>query len=888
MAMGPRGRFFRFPWRTSRQIRADVDEELRFHLDMRVDELVARGLTPEGARSAALREFGDLDDARRYIGAVDRDIEAAQRRSEIVHDVLQDAGYALRKLRSAPLFTLTVVITLALGIGATTAIFSVVNGVLLKPLPFPSSERIMRIAFDQQGGDAGTPPDLIDFRTRSKAFEGFALYDAATANLVRDGADPMRIVGVRVSANWFSLFRVKPLHGRFFAAGEDAEGAPDVIVLSERIWRREFGADPAIVGTTLEINATPMTVIGIASTAQQYPMAAEVWLPTRFGASDWSDDRRGARWLSMLGRVQDGVPIEHAVSEVDRIEREMEKRFPEVFRDRRATAVPLQQYIVGDVKTPLYIILAAVGLVLLVACANVANLMLVRATAREGEMAIRTALGAGRGRLARQLITESVILSIVGGAAGLLLATWGMRALLSMAPNWLPRIDTVSIDATALAVTAAVTLLIGIAFGILPAFQVGARDLTSALRAGSRGLLTHQGANRIRRFIVVTEVALAVMLLSGAGLLIRSFKQLMAVDPGFRPEGVLVMKLRLPQRTYDDLDKLRQFETTLESRLRTLPGVRAAALANYAPLDGASFALTYAIRGRPAVRPSEEPVASIRVITSDYFAALGTRVLSGRAFTAGDRDGATRVAIVNRSLARKQFPNEDPIGKYVDLGWTRDGVRQGGQIVGVVADTRDDALKEDATPTIFVPMSQTPVEVLTVIARTTAAPTALVGPVRNAVREIDRTIPLYGIQTMDQRIAGTVGPERFYATVLGIFAAVALTLAAVGLYGIIAYAVSQRTHELGLRVALGATGQRITRMVISEGLVITAIGALIGVVAAIGASRYLSSLLYNVKGTDPIVLAVVAVTLVVVTALASYLPARRAARVDPLVAMRGD
>jgi predicted permease len=888
MANGRRGRLFRLPWRSPRQIRADVDEELRFHIDMRVDELVARGMSPDSARSAAMREFGDLDDARQYIGAVDRDIEAAQRRSEIMQDFLQDAGYALRKLRSAPLFTLTVIITLALGIGANTAIFSVINGVLLKPLPFPQSERLMRIRFDQGGGDASTPPDLADFRTRSKTFEGFALYEGASANMARDGADPIRIVGVRVSANWFSLFRVKPLHGRFFAAGEDAEAAPDVLVLSERIWRREFGADPAIVGKTLQINATPMTVIGIAAADRQYPMTAEAWLTTRFGAQDLSDARRGARWLSMLGRVKDDVPVDRAVTEVDRIERQMEQLFPEEFRGRRAKAIPLQQFIVGDVKKPLYVILAAVGLVLLVACANVANLMLVRATAREGEMAIRSALGAGRSRLARQLVTESVILALIGGASGLLLAKWGMRVLLSMAPGWLPRIDTVAIDATTLAATAAVTVIIGIAFGILPAFQTGGRDLTSALRAGGRGALGQHGANRIKQIIVVTEVALAVMLLSGAGLLLRSFDRLMSVDTGFRPEGVLTMKLRLPPRAYDTVDKLRQFGSALENRVRAIPGVRAAAISNYAPLDGSSFVLTYNVRGRAATRPSDEPAANIRLATPDYFTALGTRVLSGRAFTSEDRAGAPRVIIVNRALVVKQFPNENPIGKHIDVGWTRDGVRQGGQVVGVVADMRDDGIKEEPSPTVYLPLAQVPVEGLTIIVRTTATPTSLVSAVRDAVRDIDRTIPVFDVQTMEQRVAGAVGPERFYATVLGIFAGVALVLAAVGLYGVIAYAVSQRTHELGVRVALGATGQRITRMVISEGLVISGIGAVIGVVAALGAAKYLESLLYNVKSTDPVILASVAVTLGIVAALASYLPARRAARVDPLVAMRGD
>jgi predicted permease len=887
MARGRRGRLFRLPWRSPRQIRDDVDEELRFHIDMRVDELVARGISPDAARSAAMREFGDLDDARQYIGAVDRDIEAAQRRSEIMRDLLQDAGYALRKLRSTPLFTLTVIVTLALGIGANTAIFSVINGVLLKPLPFPQSERLMRIRFDQRGGDASTPPDLVDFRANSKTFEGFAIYEGATANLVREGADPVRLLGVAVSANWFSLLRVTPLRGRFFATGEDREGAPDVLVLSEGLWRREFGADPSIVGRTLQINAKPMTVIGVARANEQYPTSAELWLPTHFGVRDFSDQNRGARWLSLLGRVKDDVRVERAVEEVDRIERQMERRFPEVFRDRRATAVPLQKFIVGDVKKPLYIILAAVALVLLVACANVANLMLVRATAREGEMAIRTALGAGRGRLARQLVTEGVILALLGGAAGVLLARFGMRILIAMAPDWLPRVRTVSVDGTALAVTAGVSILIGIAFGLLPVLG-GARDLTAALRAGGRGTRTQHGTNRIKQLIVVTEVALAVTLLSGAGLLIRSFQRLLAVDPGFRPDGVLTSKVQLPRRIYNELPKIRQFAGELEARVRALPGVRTAAIANYAPLDGSSFVLTYTIRGQAPLRPSDEPAANIREITPDYFTALGTPLLSGRAFGPDDRTGAPQVVIVNRALVQKQFANDDPIGKYIEIGWTRDSVRQGGQIVGVVENTRDDALKENASPTIYLPLAQVPVEGLTVIARTSADPSSLVASVRDAVRQIDRTVPVYNVRTLKHLLENDVGPERFYAIVLGVFAGVALVLAAVGLYGVIAYAVGQRMHELGVRVALGATEQRITGMVIGEGLALTALGTVLGIVAALGAARWIASLLYNEKPNDPLIFGVVTLTLGAVAAIASYLPARRAARVDPLVAMRGD
>ena len=877
------------PWRTRQQIRADVDDELSFHLDMRIDALVASGMSRDDARAQAIREFGDIDDARRYIRAVDHDIEAARRRSDYMNDLRGDIVYAVRKLRGSPMFTLTAVLTLALGIGANTAIFSVVNGVLLKPLPFPQQDRLVRIQFQQQGhGDASTPPDLADFRTRARTFDGFSHYEGYTANLVREHAEPERLVGAEVSANWFSLLRVRPLNGRFFAEGEDSPSAPQVVVLSEPLWRRDFAADPSIVGKQLQINAQLMTVVGIAPDGQAYPMSAELWVPTRFSARDLSDATRGARWLGMLGRVKDGIPLETAKAEVEGIEKQMEGLFPEQFKERRARAIQLQTAIVGDLQRPLYVIMAAVAVVLLIACANVANLMLVRATARESEMAIRTALGAGRSRLVRQLVTESMLLSIVGAAAGVAFAKWGMGVLIAMAPADLPRVKTAAIDGAALAATAGAALVIGLLFGVLPAVQTSAGDLAIALRAGARGARTRRQANRTKRFIVAAEVALAVTLLTGAGLLIRSFRELMAVNPGFQPDHIMTMRVLLPGKTYDTMPKIANFARQLGSRAAALPGVRAAALGNAVPLDGTSFWLSFVVRGSPPVRPSDQPSASVRIVTPNYFSVLGTPLLRGRAFAADDRANAPRVAIVNQTFVKRFMANEDPIGKYVEIGWTIDGVRQGGQIVGVVGDVRDDALNADVDPTFYLPFDQTPVEGIAITARTAAPPASITSALRGVVRDLDPTLPVYDVQTMEQHVAASVSRQRFYATLLGVFAAVALVLAAVGLYGVIAYAVSQRTHELGVRVALGATGTRISRMVIGEGVILTAVGVIVGLVASLGGARIIAKLLYNVKSSDPVTFVGVALLLGVVAACASYIPARRAARVDPLVAMRGD
>jgi predicted permease len=883
-----RKQFFRLPWRSARQIRADVEEELGFHLDMRIDALVAGGLSRDAARMQALREFGDLDDARRYIGAVDHDIEAAQRRSEIMYDLWQDIGYAVRKLRAAPAFALAAIVTLALGIGANTAIFSVVNGVLLEPLPFPQADRLVRVVYTQQGhSDVSTPMDLVDNRSRATKFAGFAIVEGATANLVRDNNDAERLQGVRVSSNWFTLLRARPVVGRFFAENDDKPNGANVVVLSEQLWRRDFSADPGVVGKLVRINATPFTIIGVAPAEQRYPVTAELWMPKRFTAQELSDESRGARWLGLLARVRDDATVADANTEVQQISEAMEKRFPEVFRERRARLVTVQSFLTGDMRKPLFIMLGAVAFVLLIACANVANLLLVRSTAREGEMAVRTALGAGRGRLVRQLLTESVILSLAGAAVGLLVAKFGMHQLLSRAPANLPLVNTVSIDGRTLALTALVALITGIVFGILPAMQMGRNDVATALRAGARGSRSRPSAHRLKQAIVVAEVALAVTLLTGAGLLLHSFAKLLSIDPGFRPEGVISMKVALPGRAYDST-ATRNFIRAVEDRAKALPGAKSVALANFIPLDGASYGFTFTIRGRPPLRPSEEPSTEVRQVTPDFFTTLGMPVLRGRAFTDADQPGATKVIVINQTLAKKFFPDGDAVGQSLALGWGQDTTDEMRQIVGIVGDVRSSALSDAPEPTVYVPIMQAPYTNLSILVRSSTPPATLANPLRAIIRDIDHEIPVYSVQTMEERVVNSVGREKFYATLIAIFAGVALVLSAVGLYGVIAYAVSQRTHELGVRVALGATGDRITRMVVGEGLKLTAAGAVLGIGGALLAGRIFATLLFDVTAVDPITLTSVVAVLAIVAMLASWLPARRAARIDPLIAIRGD
>jgi putative ABC transport system permease protein len=887
--MSPRKKLFRLPWRTSRQIGADVDEELRFHLDARAQDIMKLGVPEDTARAQAIREFGDVSDARRYITCIDKSTEAAMRRSEVMSDFWNDLTYAARKLRKSPAFTITTVVTLALGIGANTAIFSVINSVLLRPLPYPEADRLVRIKFTDGGfGDAGSPPDLADYRTRSKTFEGFAMMEGAAMNLVMPGSAPERLTGVRVNSSWFSLLRTHPLMGRTFAPGEDQEGAPKVAVLSENLWRAQFGADPKILNTPIQLNGEAYTVVGVVAAESQYPLTVQVFAPLVFTAKDRSDGTRGARWLGMLARVKNGTSLVAATADMSRITTELNAKFPKEYNKRTAVPVPIRDWIVGDIRKPLWVVMGAVILVLLIACANVANLLLVRATSRESELAVRTALGAGEGRLVRQLITEALLLTAIGSIVGVVIAWIGIGSLINMASASLPMLARTQMDALTLGSTAVIALITGIIFGILPAHQVTRGSLADALRAGARGTRTRPGTLRLRRTIVIAEMAMAVTLLAGAGLLLRSFSRLMHVDPGFNPANVMTYNISLPPQRYATDDAQRAFGAALETRLKATPGVTKAGIATELPLDGHDFTLSFKIHGKPDVPPNQQPSARIVSVTSDYFSAIGMRVTSGRSFTAGDRNGASPVAIVSQAFVAKNLPNEDPIGKYVELSWNPDGPRRGGTIVGVVADVKENKLDADVQPMVYIPYDQWPRGGLSIAVHTATAQTPVAPALRAELRELDKDMPVYNLRPMSEIVATSVVTERFYMVLLTAFAGVALLLAAVGLYGVIAYAVSQRTTELGVRVALGASGGRISRMIIGEGLAMSMIGVVVGLVASAGLTRVLASLLFGVQPSDPVTFIAVAVALVIVAITASYLPARRAARADPLVAMRGD
>ena len=882
-------KLFRLPWRSQAQIGDDVDEEVRFHLETRAEELERLGLSPDAARAQAVREFGDVEDARRYMNTIDRSTEAAARRSELMSDILSDLKYAARKLRKSPAFTLTTVVTLALGIGANTAIFSVVNSVLLRPLPYPQADQLVRIRHTDGGrGDAASPTDLADYRARTKAFEDFAMVEGTAMNLVMPGAAPERLTGARVSASWFTLMRTPILLGRTFAPGDDQEGAARVAVLSEKLWRSRFGADEQILGKQIQLNGNTFTVIGVTASASQYPMTSEVFTPLVLTADQRSDDARGSRYLGMLGRVKDGTAIETAKADLARVVDDINRQYPTYYNKRTAEPVAIREWIVGDIRRPLWVVMGAVALVLLIACANVANLLLVRATSRETELAVRTALGAGEGRLVRQLVTEAMLLSAVGATVGIALAAAGMKTLIGLAPTTLPMLARTSMDGIVLAATASIALITGVIFGVLPAHQVTRGSLASSLRAGAKGARSRPGTLRLRRIIVVAEMAMAVTLLAGAGLLLRSFDRLMRVDTGFQPAKVMTYNVVLPGAQYPELDQLRSFVSNLEGRMKTTAGIEKAAIATDLPLDGRDFTITYVIQGRPSPPANDQPSARIVSTTADYFSTLGMRMLRGRMFGSGDRAGAAKVAIVNQEFVRKTFPNEDPLGKYVELGWSADGDRRGGTIVGVVNDVKQSSLDSEIDPTIYLPYDQAPRPGLSVAAKAVSDGVSIVAPLRAQVKELDANLPIFNLRPMTEIVATSVATERFYMVLLTAFAAVALVLSAVGLYGVIAYAVSERTTELGVRVALGASTGRISRMILGEGLAMSLAGVGLGLAASFAATEVLKSLLFGVKPSDPVTFVAVAGVLVFVALAASYFPARRASKADPLVAMRGD
>jgi len=877
---------FRLPVRRSPA--QEVEEEFAFHLEMRTRELIAGGWTPEAARVEARRQFGDLDDARAYCRQTDLRRGKRAMRTEYLHELRQDIGFALRGLRRAPAYTLVAVLTLALGIGANSAIFSVVRGILLRPLPFQDPGRITMVASLFNGRPApSSPANIADWMAQNRSFSALAQIENHSAVLTGAG-QPERLKGFDVGGAFFGILGVAPVLGRLgFTPEETAWQGAKAVVLNETLWRTRFGADPGLVGRLVTLDNERWRVVGIAPARAAWPSGAQAWFPFTFDPAQLADSR-GAIYLNLIGRLKTGVALAAAQADVGAITQRLVRDFPDANTGMGVRLYPLLEWITGELNRPLYILLGGVGFVLLIACANVANLALVRGVAREGELAVRTALGAGRGRLVRQLVTESVVLALLGAGAGLALAAGSTRLLVQAAPASIPRLGAIRLDGMVLGFTLLLGLLTALLFGVLPARLVVRPDLARTLREAGRGGAHRAGGNRLRRLLVVAEVALSVMLLAGAGLLIRSFTRMMQVDPGFRTEGTVSFALSLPESVYPKGDRQAAFMRALMERMRAVPGVQSAGAAFGMPLTNFSFNFNFEVAGRPPLKPAEQPFAEVRVATPDYFATMGIPILKGRGLSEADRAGGQRVVLITEAGVAKFFPGEDPIGKHVKFGWGRKDGNLEGDIVGVVGDVKLASLADATVPQFWAPYDQWTVPSFNVVLHAGRSLDAVVQDAGRAVHELDHDLALAQIKTLDTVLAESVAEPRFYMLLLSAFAGVALLLSAIGIYGVIAYLAGQRVREIGIRIALGASRGRVIGMIVREGGLLTVGGIALGVLGALGMSRVLGALLFGIKPTDPLTYLLVTGGLALVALCACCVPALRAAKVDPALTMRAE
>ena len=812
----------------------------------------------------------------------------------------KDFRYALRTLLNARAFTVVAVLTLALGIGANTAMFSVVNAVLLRPLPFPQPERLMSLTTMNWRHGAPSPnaisyPDYLDYRSGNRSFEQIASYYDDNLALTGHGEAAM-LRGQIVGAGLMKVLGVQPALGRDFLP-EDDEAGHHVAILGHTMWLTRFQGDRNVVGKPVTLGGKAYTVIGVMPEGFQFPIQAQptdVWVTI---ARDFDVNtpgekpvgvQRGAHFMRAIGRLKGGVTREQAESDLTAIARALSTQYPDTNAHNLSVRVEnFLTQLVGDTKTPLAILLAAVGCVLLIACANVANLVMTRSSGRSREIAVRTALGATRGRIVRQLITESIVLATGGAALGALFAAWGVSAVVRLYPQNLPRVEQVGMDGRVLLFTVALAIVTAVLFGLLPALQASRTDVNEAMREGGRGTVGDAKHTRVRSALVIAETALGVMLLIGAGLLIRSLNKLSHVDLGFNPSHLLTANFDLSQTRHDS-DKMDLFVTELLGRLRAIPGVVAVGGTQQLPLSDADWSISFDIVER-RVPKSQQPSAGFFTVTNGFFETLQIPLLQGRFFDERDNRAGNPVMIVNREFARKYFPNEDPLGKLIEIGAGEGKGRERWktrEIVGVVGDIRSADLDQAPRAAYFVPQSQLMWGPPTLILRTAGDPNAVAPAVRRIIAAMDPDAPVYQIKTMEDYLALDLGRARFQTALLGLFAGIALLLTAIGLYGVIAYGVAQRTHEIGVRMALGASRADVLRMVVNRGLLLTLAGVGAGVLGAVGLARFIQSLLYQTPPRDPLTYTVVCVSLSLVALLASYIPAMRATRIDPMVALR--
>jgi putative ABC transport system permease protein len=862
--------------RGRRRREEELAEEVRSHLRMAVQDRVERGETPEQAEAAALREFGN-------VGLV-KEVTRGAWGWAWLRQFAQDFKYGLRMMRRGPGFAAVAVLTLALGIGANTAIFSVVNAVLLRPLPYRDPARLVTVLHD--GWKPVAPANFLDWREQSGSFESIAA--AQLWSLTMTGRErPEQLEVLQTSAEMFQVLGVDAALGRTFAAGEDQPGREHVVVLSHGFWQRRFGGGTDVVGRQVMLDGEPYTVVGVMPPDFQFApfwaTHAEAWVPLNLGRR--VGDRRGQS-LRVFARLKDGVTLGQARAEMETINRRLAEQYPRENEGLTASVDPLHEKVVGKSRPALLIILGAVGFVLLMACANVANLMLTKSALRQREIAVRIALGAGRWRVVRQLLTESLILSFAGGAAGLLLAAWSNKALASLGPETLPRVRTASLDAGVLLFTLGLSVCVGLLFGLAPALHSTKTDLTESLKSRAQGSARGRRHERVRQLLVVGEVAVSLVLLVGGGLMMRSFLRLTSVDPGFDPRGVTTATVRLAGPRYASDEQRAAFFQRLTTQLSSLPGVRSASAVNHLPLGGDVWTFGYTVEGRPAPPDSERPSAVYRVVRPEYFRTMGAALLQGRDFTERDDASAPGVVVVNEALARRQWPGEEPLGKRMTVNG--EGARPR-EVVGVVRDLKQGEWASVPQPEMYLPHLQAASpRSMTLVIRASSDATEIGPWVRREVWALDSELPVSRVASMEEVASESVGQQRFNTLLIGLFAATALLLAAVGVYGVMSHAVAQRTHEIGVRVALGARGHDILRLIIGQGLALTLTGLAVGLAGALALMRVLDSLLYEVSVTDPLIFGGVAAALTLTALLACYIPARRATKVDPMVALRHD
>jgi predicted permease len=861
-----------------KKLSGEVQEELQFHLEARVRDNLAAGMTPQEARQDAVRRFGGELLASEKTR--DADILAW------LETLGKDARFAFRSLAKHRGVTAVAVLSLALGIGANTAIFSAIHAVLLRPLPYKDPGRLAFLWMDNRRlglhEDLTSYPNFEDWK-KNRSFEDLAGF-VPTDSIMSALEEPARVPDALITSNLFSVLGVQPALGRGFTPKEEEPGADRLVILSHALWRTQFAADAHVLGRTLELNGQPYQIAGVMPAGFAFPSKnTQLWRPLALSARGRAN--RGGYFLTVVGRLKPGVRIEDAHSEMAAIGVRLEQQYPDQNRGYGVWVVPLLRQTVGRMREVLLVLLGAVAFVLLIACGNVANLFLGRGAARGREIAVRSALGAGRSRLIRQLLTESTVLSLLAGGLGLAVAFWGIRGLVLLAPKDLPRLDEIAIDIPVLIFTLAVSLIAGILFGIVPALRVSRVDLNDALREGGRSLSGGRGMRYLRSGLTVAEVALSMILLTGAGLMIRSLVSLQAIHPGFQTENVLTWRVSPSRARYPQPPQLAAFYADLLQRLQSIPGVLNAAVTTDVFLSSTPNSGSFAVEGHPSPPPEQQIEATTDRVSINYFQTMGVRLIHGRFFNEHDGPDTTPVALINETMARRFWPGEDAVGKRFKFG---DAGSPGPwlTVVGIVGDMRRQGQDKVARCETFAALAQRPARGMTLVVHAASDPAKTAGMVRDAVRSVDRSAVLFERSTIADQIGESLAQRRFQTLLLSLFSLLALVLAAVGIYGVVYQSVSQRTNEIGIRVALGAQKSSLLGMIVGEALRMVLVGALAGGIAAFAISRALSSFLYSVTAADPVTYVAVALLLALAAVLASVIPARRAAGVDPINALR--